>query len=395
MRLEERGALLPPGEALSRGFDTDAHAVGYVATRGGRPWPWRLVSEAAGASGLEITMMWLLVDVDAPGHRSIPEWRGAIAARVAGLPGSPFAYFTRGGLRLVWRLREAFPIRSPADAWRWRLAYLAFLDQLEREHGIAADRACCDWTRLHRLPRVVRDGELQEHPTIGDPTRIGVIELPPAPEADAHQSPLCGHEHEPRGRVGKIGCDASGSGLLERLLRDRGDVVGERAMHNSVIALVVRCPNAAAHAPGHGESGDHALLFGGPVGRLLCQRTACSGIDGEAWLRLFTRAELAAAGVRTGRVRRTTVNAYDGGRVRVCVIAEPTDGGGALPYLRISPHTPTWRALWEVADVADPSDLDPRGDLGEALRQLRGREIAIEVGEERVRRILPAGQVAA
>jgi hypothetical protein len=52
--------------------------------------------------------------------------------------------------------------------------------------GIDGDRACADWTRLYRLPRVTRDGVLQELETVGDPNAIGewpgnyVVVAPPA-----------------------------------------------------------------------------------------------------------------------------------------------------------------------------------------------------------------------
>lgn len=384
VHLENRGELLPASEALSRSYVTDAHAVAYVATLRGRPWPWRLVSEAVGTPGLEIEMRWLLVDVDAPAHRSTPEWQAAMLPRVGGLRASPFVYFTRSGLRLVLRLAQPFPIRSREDEWRWRLVYRAWLDVLERE-GVTGDRACSDWTRLQRMSRVWRDGELQEHPTIGDPESIGTVELPSVPDDDRSQSLL--REHEPRERVGETGYDP---GLLQRLLQSRGAIVGERTLHDGSMALVVRCPNARAHAPGHGESGDHALLFAGPLGRIHCQRSACAGIEGDRWLRLFTRAELAGAGVRIVRIADVLINVYDGERVRLCVVVEPADGGAPLHsrYVRISEGTRAFDALFAACDLETP-DAGELQQIQIQVRGLRGCEISVEIDAAgRTRRIL-------
>ena len=55
-------------------------------------------------------------------------------------------------------------------------------DQIERDYGIVGDRTCSDWTRLYRLPRVVRDGvAVAPELEIGDPARLGPWRRPFAP----------------------------------------------------------------------------------------------------------------------------------------------------------------------------------------------------------------------
>src|SRR5690348_12107294 len=80
-RLADRGQLVPAADALTRAWGSDAHAVGYVATRAGKPWPWRLTAAATGR--VAIWMRWAIFDVDAPWHAApSPEWRTAERANV-------------------------------------------------------------------------------------------------------------------------------------------------------------------------------------------------------------------------------------------------------------------------------------------------------------------------
>jgi len=115
------------------------------------------------------------VDVDDPRKsadgRARRRWRERESRRLDRLkklaPGFTY-YGSRGGYRLVWPLERPAELtdRENADAWRdW---YRAQLDWLEAQSGIVGDRACADWTRLYRLPLVVRDGKRQDTTIVHD-----------------------------------------------------------------------------------------------------------------------------------------------------------------------------------------------------------------------------------
>ena len=71
------------------------------------------------------------------------------------------------------------------------------------------------------------------------------------------------------------------------------------------------------------------------------------------------------------------------------VFIEPTRRGsvrlwaelGHSDCLVVESGTAEWDAIWQAAEIEPPSDfcLDAGGDLGEAVRQLRGK--VIELGE--------------
>jgi len=153
-------------EALEDEYTTDAHC-----------WPGRLVGadgehptsiarlrkdslKALSEQGFTVEMTALFIDVDnAAAHKNnepaSDEWFAEHQALVAKLPWANTAgiYRSRGGYRLVWRLREPMNI----DTF---LAYAkAFRAEL-RCAGIEADELV-DWGRSYRLPKVVRQGKNQ------------------------------------------------------------------------------------------------------------------------------------------------------------------------------------------------------------------------------------------
>lgn len=171
---------VPLADALSEEFDYDAHFAGYSLPEierrlgmnaAGRPTIW----EAMPPGGIPMTL--LIVDCDAKlaGAEMSPAWwaqeRAKVERAFADQPG--FAYTTKGGYRLVWRLAEPHIIGAPINAATWSATYLARLDYLRDRYAIIGDRACADFPRLFRLPRVVRDGVMQEPQTIGDVKAIG------------------------------------------------------------------------------------------------------------------------------------------------------------------------------------------------------------------------------
>lgn len=371
----DRGELVALPEALTRPWSSDAHLTAYSASRAGKPSRWRLNAEAPGE--FEIVMNFLILDCDGPEHESTPEWRASFKEKASRLPGQPFVYFTRGGARVLWKLKEPFPITSPADALEWRSRYLGACEWLQG-FGITADRACSDWGRLFRLPHVVRDGEPQCLEVIGDATAIGNFELPPAEYSNTSTLRAC--DPAPRVRVEPMGCDDS-PGILRRLLAARGHIDERVTLQSGETGFKVICPNDHEHRT---HDGYRALLLDGAEGRIVCVRTACKGITN--WMPFFSSQELEAVGLRTAIIKRVYVNdEYEGRRTRICVMLDGAD----LPYVRVSEGTRAWRALFAAAGVEVPFEDDSE-DLQGACDELRGRVIRVELDGDRVRRILEA-----
>lgn len=158
--LHEQGEVcsrVEVADALTFRWDTEARFAAYVSS-----CDRRLSVDAAGKT--DITMQWFVVDVDAPKDLPIQRWRSRFGGMR--LPGRPFGYWTRGGLRLMWRTNRG------VDQWgHW---YLDALLSLAARYDLRPDPQCRDWTRLYRLPHVVRDGVAQEHGYMcGSPSNIG------------------------------------------------------------------------------------------------------------------------------------------------------------------------------------------------------------------------------
>ncbi|MFG0245703.1 MAG: primase-helicase family protein [Phycisphaerales bacterium JB052] len=141
-------------------YDGDAHCVAYTIP-GEETMP-RLNKPSYMAvkdQGKTIQLSWMIVDIDNPGHA---EWTDELYEEtfraLARLPefGHCGWYLTRGGLRLVWPLKEPISVACAED-------FKAMFHDHLREHGIVPDDLF-DWTRLYRMPRVVRDGVRQDYP---------------------------------------------------------------------------------------------------------------------------------------------------------------------------------------------------------------------------------------
>jgi hypothetical protein len=161
-------------DALTTEHATDAHFATYSVPSIER----RLATEYAFARvDGGVPMVLFVVDVEPDGHAPVtPEWWSGEHEKLERLLGDHprgFVYRTRGGYRIVYRLGEPFVLASLADAERWKLTYLAWLDVVRERYGIAGDRSCKDWGRLFRLPCVVRDGQRQKLETLGDADAIG------------------------------------------------------------------------------------------------------------------------------------------------------------------------------------------------------------------------------
>lgn len=153
------GDLGPDFNPFCVDFETDAHCVAY-GVEGEETIP-RLNMPAAHT--VDVKKLWMLVDIDNPGHS---EWTERLEREtfeaLAKLPEFDHCgwYLTKHGLRLVWPLPEPVDVEESTDYTHM------FLDHVELLTGLECDRACTDWTRLFRLPFVVRDGEPQELPSM-------------------------------------------------------------------------------------------------------------------------------------------------------------------------------------------------------------------------------------
>jgi hypothetical protein len=106
------------------------------------------------------------------------EWRATIAPvlRLAGLA----SYETRGGYRVLAELADPVELTSVEDARLWTATYRGWCAQLEQSFGLRLDPACADWTRLYRLPNVVRDGAEQRAPVVGSIPKVDAYAIPAA-----------------------------------------------------------------------------------------------------------------------------------------------------------------------------------------------------------------------
>lgn len=144
--------LRPLADALTTTWPWDAHFAGYS-----HPTIRQRLSTATTGAAMVVAAF----DVDGPGHVASPEWFASEAPKVqavaAAHPGV-WVYPTSGGYRLVWALPAPVAVPVAADGTAWWRRYGAWVAYLEASFGIQADPKCSDWTRLYRLPLVVRAG---------------------------------------------------------------------------------------------------------------------------------------------------------------------------------------------------------------------------------------------
>lgn len=176
----ERQTCAPLGALLAAEHETDAHFAPYESD----------VRLSVGAESLvEVRMVAMVADVDDPEAHAAKRpaastWRDAELVKVATFlrdHPSAVAYDTRGGYRLVlpiepWRL---------SDAAEWRLRSVCWLASLHRRYGVLADPTCRDWTRVYRLPDVLRDGERRAPMVCG---RLGAgVSMPAVRQEDLEE----------------------------------------------------------------------------------------------------------------------------------------------------------------------------------------------------------------
>lgn len=164
------GGAMAVRKALLRRWPTDAHMTLYNA-------PQRLL-KADLPEGLRITLTAL--DYDLEDHRNAKADESTLAAALGVDPRPTHAYLTRGGARLLY---EHDPI-TPTEA---EALHQALVDRLASQ-GFVCDPNCWQWTRLFRLPRVVRDGAPLDPPVrvdCGPPLPLDGFDLSAPPRSFA------------------------------------------------------------------------------------------------------------------------------------------------------------------------------------------------------------------
>lgn len=171
--------LMPLKEALSTHFDYDAFLTTYYVA--GETEQYRLTKPSLrkirhGGGVVEHHAVVVEIDTkDIFGEKKPwkPEQRHVFLAMlgdVAPYPPPSFIYWTKNGARLIYALSS--PI-SPE-------VYEAAVRRLIKEYtlsGLKLDVSCTDWTRLFRLPNVVRDEERLMSPILGEGTIYNIEDL--------------------------------------------------------------------------------------------------------------------------------------------------------------------------------------------------------------------------
>ena len=151
-------------EAFNGEWKSDAHFVLYRPTGIAEGQDFPRINKSALTSireaGYDVFGYAIALDWDTPNHKP---WGGDCSPQdfevqlVKACDEKPWlkdyvcAYFTRSGVRLVYALSHELPVEELEDATRWCVSEA-------RAAGLLVDELC-DWTRMFRLPKVVRDGQ--------------------------------------------------------------------------------------------------------------------------------------------------------------------------------------------------------------------------------------------
>lgn len=156
-------------QALETSHACDAHLLSYAVRQPDQSVRFHRVKKNDHASD-NVVVQFIGVDLDLEPH---DRWASQDYAEQAlvdvlntttGLIGPPTAiYTTRAGLRLIYGLTEPVSGRMAERVGRGVRAALMPIELLTMPQGtLRVDDSCGDWTRLFRLPRVLRDGEMLE-----------------------------------------------------------------------------------------------------------------------------------------------------------------------------------------------------------------------------------------
>ena len=268
-RVSPAFAVLELHVALSRHYRSDAHLVGYVISPELRRQP-RLNKSSLpwlAGQGFHPTSSVLICDVDNPGH--VP-WTGELRARWgqqwARLPvlSTVGAYETAHGLRLLQ------PLPAPVPVLEVELRTATWLDEL-RTAGLDPDSSCRDWTRLYRLPHVLRDGVRYTSPWV-ELARLSPRDIPPARAAPQPR-------RKTKTRARACAEPAIATGPADSLLGRRFRAAGLLGAEIAADRIAVTCPWRHLHTTDSGptESILFAPHYGSSVGWFHCSHAHCTG----------------------------------------------------------------------------------------------------------------------
>ncbi len=260
-------------DAFRTKYKTDAHFTAYYSSektcrlskRSGKDSEDRRGAHERLTRG--VLLFFLVIDVDCDAVHGTAEaapaaWREREQRRVANfatLHPKPVVYQTRGGYRIVLRLRNPFRIQSVDDDDAWKLYYLRSLCYLAREFEIIGDPACSDWTREFRLPWVTRDGKLVEHQVAGDVHSVGMFDyVPEGPslEDDIRVArTIAKHSRGWRMVVSRLGTSAKAANAVQnRSGAGDFDTLPMSQRRARASAFVARCRPAISGQGGHNQA---------------------------------------------------------------------------------------------------------------------------------------------
>ena len=320
----KRVPYAPLAMALSERYPYDAHTAAYSVPS----LPYRLSSGALlpeHKSQLPdgVAMVLAVFDIDCPGSHRASGGSGEVASEawwrvelgkveaLAQTHAGAYAYRSRGGYRLVYRLAEPHILRDLMDREVWSARYLAWCAYLKRAFDIAVDPSCKDWTRLYRLPHATREPGRgsEEWQTWGDPRRVGVWQYVPIAEDVALAQMLSRRKvaadvSQRNSRNSDSTSHGAGEGILYHAFRARG-WLGE-AIEDGKWA--VQCPWEASHSKG--EPYDTSTIIFAPgsgdvTGWFHCSHAHCQHRDLRNVLTLFTPVELDRAREAAGLITYT------------------------------------------------------------------------------------------
>lgn len=252
-------------DALARQYRSDAHFAAYSYP----DVPHRL--SYAALDGKHVPRMVLAVfDVDdreKVGGEARSDWlsieRGKIDRLIGDYPGL-YCYQTTGGYRIVAALPKPLEIASRVAADQWASLYTGWCNFLERCYHVKAD-PLTDWTRLFRLPRVLRNGRPTDGFVIGQPDNLGlwVPELIPEDSPTVEQR----QHHKRNERI-------AGEFILYRLCEEDDLIIGPRRDG----AWNVQCPLEQEHSEQNTSDTDTVIYppeQGRPWGNIHCKHSNC------------------------------------------------------------------------------------------------------------------------
>ncbi len=150
--------------AMQLEHDTDAHFICYSLASGNEhPRIKKVCVPHVVAAGDAVVLPFMAIDIDNPGHERWTGIDGVMELLDLLYEFAPhwwpahdwsFFYSTRAGVRLFYTLTEPLP----PNEWEQRARGL--ITEFKRQN-FDVDPACKDWTRLFRLPDVMRDGVQQ------------------------------------------------------------------------------------------------------------------------------------------------------------------------------------------------------------------------------------------